>query len=185
MIVEIECIFTQLVFEHSLRIRLKTDALDEKSNDGGKTTKEESGKSTGAATPSLQGGSSSSTGNNARQSDGSSETLVDSNEPAPEGGHAQAKAGHLVGKMNNLISSDLQAINTSHMAVTIREYFVVAHTMHIHELTCATAGAFLQIIVSVWFLYQVLGWRLDSSPNELPLSLNLCETVPLLDLAPS
>ena len=123
---ETESIFTQLVFEHALRIRLKTDALDEKSKDGGKTAKENSGKGSGAATPSsVQEGSSSSVDDTARGSDSSSETSVDLNEPAPEGGHAQAKAGHLVGKLNNLITSDLRTISNSFHAVTMRECFAI------------------------------------------------------------
>ena len=123
---ETESIFTQLVFEHALRIRLKTDALDEKSKGSGKATKENSGESAGAATPSsVQEGSSSSADNTARGPDSSSETLVDSSEPAPEGGHAQAKAGHLVGKINNLITSDLRTISNSHHAVAIRECFAI------------------------------------------------------------
>ena len=166
---ETESIFTQLVFEHALRIRLKTDALDEKSKDGGKTTKGNSGKSTGAATPSsVQEGSSSSADDASRGSDSSSETLVDSSEPATEGGHAQAKAGHLVGKINNLITSDLQTINNSYLAITIREYFAIACMVYPHKVNRVSAAGIIQAIVSVWFLYQVLGWRSDSSSKHLP-----------------
>lgn len=118
--VESESIFTQLVFEHSLRIRLRSDALDKKDDKKDdkkkkdkKGKKDTKGKSPSTATP--------ASGETQTQSptDTETDTLVESEEATPEGGHAKAKTGHLVGKINNLITTDSNTIQNSYQAIAL------------------------------------------------------------------
>ncbi len=106
-----ESIFTQLVFEHSLRIRLKSDALDKKEDKKDdkkkKGKKDTKGKSPSTATPASRETQTQS------PAETETDTLVESEEAAPEGGHAKAKTGHLVGKINNLITTDASTIQNS------------------------------------------------------------------------
>lgn len=41
--------------------------------------------------------------------------------PTPEGGHAQEKTNFLVGKINNLVTTDLAALGGSQFIVSVRE----------------------------------------------------------------
>lgn len=43
-------------------------------------------------------------------------------EPVPEGGHVKEKTGALVGKINNLVTTDLSIIEDSYRVVEIRSY---------------------------------------------------------------
>ena len=114
---EIESILTQLVFEHSLRIRLRSNALDDKDDSENKGKKNfnvgESGQVSthGTGTPSASRG------------DGEQETEDAGGlaESGPDGGHSKEKTGHLVGKINNLITSDISGLSSSFDVVDVRE----------------------------------------------------------------
>ena len=109
---------TQLVFEHSLRIRLRSDILDEKKDnskdkkgkkkDGG-STESGGGSSHGPATPSTPGG----------DRDQAVEGIT---EAGPDGGHGKEETGHLVGKINNLITGDISTLTRSYDILDFREY---------------------------------------------------------------
>ncbi|KAH8108771.1 hypothetical protein DFH11DRAFT_1057276 [Phellopilus nigrolimitatus] len=129
-------VFTYLIFHHSLRIRLKNDALDEKSKGKEKDAKKNADISTQAsATP-----ATTYTETTAGEEDAVPTTAVASDaEPVPDGGHSKEKTSHLLGKINNLITTDLAAVSDSYLIVFL-------------------PSAFLQVAISVIFLYNVLGW---------------------------
>lgn len=113
-----------LVFHHSLRIRLKDDILDEKKKDEKEISAEASAE---ASSP-----SSSATGISAHADETESvsdETLVVA-EPESEGGHVKERTGAIVGRINNLVTSDLSSVEDSFRAVEIREH-EFAQTMFI------------------------------------------------------
>ncbi|KAI5122640.1 hypothetical protein M0805_008724 [Coniferiporia weirii] len=145
MILEGTSVFTHLVFHHALRIRLKSDVLDEKQE--GKEDPKSADTSTQASTTpaATDGETDAACGDDLAPSSTDADatttsTAVDDAEPVAEGGHASEKTGHLVGKINNLVTSDLDAIVSSY---------------HVVLLPTAT----FQIIVSSVFLYNLLGWR--------------------------
>ena len=148
--INIESILTQVVFDHSLRIQLRSDALDnpeetkgnQKQSTEDRSTMQPSGSTTpasesrpdsetptsGAQTPLPEASTSTSTAAS------SSETVVAEAVAQPEGGHAKEKAGHLIGKINNLITSDIDEINVSYNLLFIREFFFTRRAFVITHL---------------------------------------------------
>jgi hypothetical protein len=178
--VKVEAIMTQLLFEHALRIRLKaevskketpglgpaaspaTEAVDQAKNDAGGA----------GATATLRGHNGA--GSSSAQSEeatlySSSTTSVNSafskpqkdimkgkaeeakSQPTNNGkGKDDKKASkNLVGKINNLATSDLKAISETSDVVRV----------------CIMAP--FQIVLCIWFLYVILGWRYDFSSLHL------------------
>ena len=90
-----ESIFTQLIFERAMRIRLKSESKNESA---GSTANEDTSESV-------------------------DETFEvdDRTEPIPEGGHVKAKTANLIGKINNLVTTDISTIQSSSQVVTLRE----------------------------------------------------------------
>ncbi|EIM92492.1 uncharacterized protein STEHIDRAFT_127305 [Stereum hirsutum FP-91666 SS1] len=164
MLVRVEAIVTQLVFEHSLRIRMKAETESSGSTPSPSAAATE-GTSTPADTASLANTSTVHDGSEANESDDGappSSTLSASSTPSstikgkpdakPKGGDKKeeddekfhkdgtAKASNLIGKINNLVSTDLNNI------VDGRDFlFLILYTP-------------VQIIGSVIFLYTILGW---------------------------
>lgn len=136
IIVRMESILTQLVLQHALRIRMVADtAGDEKISASGTSTPATSefpsaAESNGTQTETAEAGSESGT---AQESEGS--TVI----APPAIAHATSKS--LVGRMNNLISADLQSLGRSMDVLQI--------------LVSVPIG----IIGSTVFLYKILGWR--------------------------
>lgn len=142
-----ESILTQLVLQHALRIRMVVDTnADSKASPSGTTTPV-----TSESTVATDGPASVSTSDtNGHQSqdveagsdsgttaqDSEASTLV----PTPST-TTSATSKSLVGRMNNLISSDLQALGRSTDVLQI--------------LVAVPLG----IIGSTVFLYNILGWR--------------------------
>ncbi|KAF8308383.1 hypothetical protein DL93DRAFT_2100728 [Clavulina sp. PMI_390] len=130
--VRTEGIITQLLFEHALRIRV----VDGTSND---STAE-------VATPSIASHiqtNNDSAVNSTYSSDtlreGEAPELIPSDLPAaPADSHATAS--NFVGRINNLISSDLDSI------------------VQARELPYILIYVPLKIALSTWFLYVILGW---------------------------
>ncbi|KAI0039394.1 P-loop containing nucleoside triphosphate hydrolase protein [Auriscalpium vulgare] len=102
VLVRTQSIITELVFEHSLRIRMKAEATDGLRKDT-------------AATPQIAGGVRT----------------------APAG----KRASNLIGKINNLVSTDLSNITGRGLDFL---YFVVWMP--------------LEVTLCVWYLYVLLGW---------------------------
>ncbi|KAJ8594877.1 hypothetical protein M405DRAFT_759938 [Rhizopogon salebrosus TDB-379] len=151
-LVRTEGILTQLVFEHALRIRMKAELPDDA---------KKSGDSTGTSTPDTASVAGSSTVALDESTEGSSdETLQTSAETlstssvkkgkqkaqdAKEDSETSSKEKHssadnLVGKINNLVTTDLSNITEG------------------RDFLMAVLYIPLQVIVSIVFLYNILGW---------------------------
>ncbi|KAH7915135.1 hypothetical protein BJ138DRAFT_1170143 [Hygrophoropsis aurantiaca] len=129
-LVQAEGIITQLVFNHALRIRIKAEvqAEDRKVDESASTFQSESSEF------SLLAGDTG---------DGSEvETLNSSPTAAGEKGGASkpTQTDNLMGKLNNLVTSDLSNLNEG------RNYLIIC--LHIP----------VQIGLSIWFIYNILAW---------------------------
>lgn len=122
VIVENQSVLTYLVFHHSLRIRLKSDALDpDAKNDKTKDKLKSTDESTTSSTPATADVDSAVSGETTEADSDTSASAADAT-PAPKGGHSQEKTGHIVGKINNLITSDLTAVGNLYLITTVREF---------------------------------------------------------------
>lgn len=111
---------TQLVYHHSVRIRLKDDILEEKKGkeDKKKTDDKLSGTGTpGSVTPSTTDVESAH--DDEAESATSESTITP--EPTPQHEDARERTGAIVGKINNLVTMDLTNINSSYQILEIRE----------------------------------------------------------------
>lgn len=147
IVMRTESILTQLVLQHALRIRMVADTSGQaRSSSSGINTpvvSEGTGKTdtqastfsselNGTQPDTIESGSDS--GSTAQESEGSPIVLSPSTK-------ASAASKSLVGRMNNLITTDLQALGRS------TDVFQV--------LVAVPVG----IIGSTVFLYNILGWR--------------------------
>lgn len=148
--VRMQSFFNQLILQHALRIRLVADATADSniSSTGTSTPAPSENTSTAEASASTalsdmndetvttEVGSES--GATVQKSEGS--TVVASPE-AKEEKPASVTSRSLVGRMNNLISADLQTLGRGTEVLQI-----------IVSVPLGLAG-------SLWYLYQLLGWR--------------------------
>ena len=117
-----ESALTQLVMEHALRMRLKGDALDEKKDkDESKSGKASTAASSGTSTPRVPD-SESEIGDAQTDVATVTETSTLVEEPTVEGGHMKKQSANLVGKINNLITSDVGKMNQAHDVLSVREW---------------------------------------------------------------
>ncbi|QRV86037.1 ABC transporter transmembrane region [Ceratobasidium sp. AG-Ba] len=155
-LVRTEGMLTQLIFEHSLRIRMTAETGS--SDSGSKTPKtatpdEDAASVSGEAAVEEESNNGSSTAHTAEGSN--AQTLVAStssvdgkgkgkDDKTKDGkkdeGKASSESSNLVGKINNLMSTDLGNVTAG------RDFFFIL------------IYAPLQIAVSTLFLYQILGW---------------------------
>ncbi|EJC97739.1 P-loop containing nucleoside triphosphate hydrolase protein [Fomitiporia mediterranea MF3/22] len=140
--VENASVFTYLVFHHALRIRLKSDSPDSDTEKGSSKdipeTTEDSTQTTD--TPATTDGDSST--EEASDIAPASSTTAASNSSSQQDTkekNSQERTGHIVGKINNLITSDL-------IAVADLQYLTLL------------PGILVQLVVSIVFLYDLLGW---------------------------
>ncbi|KAG1757959.1 hypothetical protein EDB19DRAFT_1936472 [Suillus lakei] len=151
-LVHTEGILTQLVFEHALRIRMKAELPD----DGKK-----SGESTVPSTPDSASVAGSSTAAADESTDGSGdETLQasaetmstsstkkgkqksqDVKEDLDSSSKKHSSADNLVGKINNLVTTDLGNITDG------RDFLMVGKSR----------SALMDVGTCIWFLYEILG----------------------------
>lgn len=158
MIVYMEAIFTQLVLKHALRVRVvaetKTEAVPTPATTPSHSKAPSIAPSTAGsdqdqAETSGSGSGGSESGHTAAESEAT--TVVAAAPPAAgkevakDLGKGAADAGQsgksLIGRMNNLISSDLQAIGKA------TEFI---------QIVIATP---LMVFGTIAFLYTILGWR--------------------------
>ena len=164
----ISALVTQLVFEHALRIRMKAETSS-------------STRTTPVATPDTR--SEAATPDNASvvgddivaepvvengeengQSIASSSIKGKQKEDAPptpvgeDGGEDPGKSGNLVGKMNNLVSTDLDNLVDGRDFLLLGSLLARVSVNVSYELRHAVLYLPLQIVVCVWFLYTILGW---------------------------
>ncbi|KAF8310652.1 P-loop containing nucleoside triphosphate hydrolase protein, partial [Clavulina sp. PMI_390] len=139
--VRMEGIITQLVFEHALRIRVKEEVS---SNQSAATSQTTTPTTTPGATPA--GGASidiaaDGSGSHDTTNTGEANDVTPSKpDTAPANATAEAATSSLVGRINNLISSDLDNI------------------LEARELPYILVYMPLKIALSTWFLYLILGW---------------------------
>ncbi|TFK34746.1 multidrug resistance-associated ABC transporter [Crucibulum laeve] len=140
-LVRTEGLLTQLVFEHSLRIRLKAETSKAKAS--------EDGEATVVATPDTASVNGQGSSTNTTLNGGSSPTSTikgkDKAKPdtkKDDGPDKKKRAGedNMTGKINNLITTDLSNI------VESRDFLI------------AILYVPLQLILCIVFLYKVLGW---------------------------
>ncbi|KAH9840299.1 uncharacterized protein C8Q71DRAFT_703286 [Rhodofomes roseus] len=157
LLTRVEAIITQLVFEHALRMRMKADISDDVGNSEGNITAsgtlDTAYDSESSATAAQEIGSdndSDSSAGKGKQKSTTAQTM-----PLPGHSENTNKAGvqakvkrrdddtegkNVVGKINNLISSDLASLSLGREFLAILVRFPV------------------KLIFSIWFLYAVLGW---------------------------
>jgi hypothetical protein len=146
---------TQLVFEHALRIRMKSEPSE--------SPPSQSQPSTSVPTPDTASVVESTSGHSPDGTvvtEGASTTLVSEATPSEvdkssikgeERKPVGEKGGNLVGKINNLVSTDLNNI------IDGRDFLMIA-------VACP-----IQIILCVVFLHTILGWRYVDRFYRLPV----------------
>ena len=177
---------TQLVFEHSLRIRLKAEASNEKIEDDNVTvigtqdsasviesttadsnslTGEAASQSSQASSPSPREDSSSdsqSTSKGPVKAKDSS-TLKSDTKPATKD---KKETQNLIGKINNLVTADLGNIVDGRDFLTIS----MLSTSILNWVRCLIIRQVLyvplQSVFCTVFLYEVLGWRSAYPPTS-------------------
>jgi hypothetical protein len=151
MFVRTEAILTQLIFEHALRIRMKSDAGESKGKEDSPSTGEGSSPTTSAteiSTASEDNSSSDSGTLRAQEADSISTDAQKKTESTSKATLASSKkpdAINLVGKINNLVTTDLQNI------ISACEFGMLVVYIPIEVVLC------------IAFLYAVLGWRCVTS----------------------
>ncbi|KLO18951.1 P-loop containing nucleoside triphosphate hydrolase protein [Schizopora paradoxa] len=118
---ETNSILTQLVFEHCLRIRLNQ----------GSSWKDIKDTKNGSSNPGpgTEGASGSSSSDTAGKDDSDADEKV----------NIETETRHVIGRINNLITSDLNSVGMFYVDLRL-------------------PATMLQLILSIWFLYDVLGW---------------------------
>ena len=96
-----------LVFHHSIRIRLKSDSLDEKKDEKAPVA------DTSTSTPSIP----------SAESGGEDES---EDELTSKGSRLKEKTGALMGKINNLVTTDATTLQSSWQLVETRESPIVS-----------------------------------------------------------
>ncbi|TBU53541.1 hypothetical protein BD310DRAFT_937787 [Dichomitus squalens] len=158
MLVRCEAIITQLIFDHSLRIRMKAETVDTPAPSRATTAAQTPDNASIAEpdpTEADAGGTSSSgsedetivrastlsaTSTTATAVAKKKEPAKKTEEPAPEPKKESTPTGNLIGRINNLVSTDLNNV------IDGRDFlFVLLY-------------APVQAGLSVFFLYSILGW---------------------------
>ncbi|KZP21077.1 P-loop containing nucleoside triphosphate hydrolase protein [Athelia psychrophila] len=134
-LVRTEGIITQLVFEHSLRIRMKAETRSADEGDDATQIGTPTESVVGASTTDLSEAASASSGKRNPKSRDEGEEAV----PAPPTPKTKS-SDNLVGLVNNLVTTDLANISEGRNFIFLLVYIP------------------LQVIVCIAFLYRILGW---------------------------
>jgi hypothetical protein len=168
--VRVSAIVTQLVFEHALRIRMKAETSSSTRTSPVVTPETRSE----AVTPDnasiagddivaehvVEDGEENGNGRSITSSSIKGKQKADAT-PAPvseEVSEAPGPSGNLVGKMNNLISTDLDNLVDGRDFLLLGSLLAHVSLDKSNELRHAVLYLPLQIVVCVWFLYSILGW---------------------------
>ncbi|KAI0052512.1 hypothetical protein FA95DRAFT_1675194 [Auriscalpium vulgare] len=154
ILVRVEGIITQLVFEHALRIRMKAETAK-----SGTSTVNTPDNRSEASSPDLESEAAAEPGHPVEEgSNGSSDETVRASTPSVHSSTAKGKGkakepetktpepdaekkeSNLVGKINNLVSTDLSNITDG------RDFLFLILYMP------------FQLALCIWFLYTILGW---------------------------
>lgn len=150
-----QAVITELVFEHALRIRMKEDRSGSKKSSSAPVTPDS------ASAVTVTGQVDNAAESIAEDTD-ATPTPSEETTPAPTAKSEEEEDANsnLVGKINNLISSDLENITD------------------LTELPMVVVYTPLKIGLSIWFLYVLLGWRYDAIKFNLFLSASLININP-------
>jgi len=175
VLVRLEVVITQLVFEHSLRIRLKAEASGDRtaSVPGQPVPKAASVASTDRTDGTVESEHSARNENDCASTPvGSSRTASESTQATTKGkgkatpeniqAQPEKKTGgdteNLMGKINSFLTSDLRNIlEASHFLYYSMSYILFATESLL--TTCLVFCVPIQIILCSIFLYKILGWR--------------------------
>jgi hypothetical protein len=145
--VQVECLITQLLFEHSLRIRVKAETSDptETHGDASVTPANEPVTPDSQSVAETQEASESDT---LAHSQGNTETTINApGDVKPDKSAKEtkedgaSKASNLTGKITNLVTTDLKNITEA------RDFLFILIYIPLQAILCMT------------FLYWILGWR--------------------------
>ena len=165
IVVRFQALLTQLVFDHSLRMRLKAEASGDNSSSQAETLSiiqeafsressiisDASGFSHTARDETLEG---------SVKGKANSKGLIPDKAAKKHTGNAK----DLVGKINNLVSSDLDAISDGADFLTFGMVHFPKFGRPTRLIVYTTVLSLpLQVILSIIFLSKVLGWRYDKS----------------------
>ncbi|KAJ7657330.1 hypothetical protein DFH06DRAFT_1297973 [Mycena polygramma] len=148
-LVRAEAIITQLVFAHSLRIRVKAETTSTNAHEveatPSRTPTASTASTSRAPTPENPAGASRSSNTSPTvqgsvTSSGKSTSVTPPPKPVTVKAEPMSSGGSLVGKINNLVTVDLSNITDSR---ELGHLFIVVP---------------LQIVLAIWFLYVILGW---------------------------
>ncbi|TDL15052.1 P-loop containing nucleoside triphosphate hydrolase protein [Rickenella mellea] len=151
--VESDTLLTQLVFEHSMRIRLKNDILEDKKKDRGRDDKKtlSSDATSSGTTPTVVEEESPTVDTTAgtqtpakgvQPSTDSSESLTRETGGVAKKSSAvkkKEKGANLVGRINNLLTTDVNQIK---------------YTQDVLMLF----GSLIQVVIAIFFLHNIIGW---------------------------
>ncbi|KAF9526535.1 multidrug resistance-associated ABC transporter [Crepidotus variabilis] len=138
--VRVEALLSNLIFEHTLRIRIKAETTDKTGENGKEIPK------TNTTTPKINGGSTPTSERPSTvlsstigipDSDGKRKTKTNLEQPKDE---KRSEGNNFAGNLNNLVTSDLNAITQA------RDWLMLIFSIP------------LMLTMSMAFLYQFLGW---------------------------
>ncbi len=147
IIARFQALLTELVFEHSLRIRMKAAVPEGEDSRRSTSPYTPDTASLSEADSTLDGATSTSDGDEStvQGSNGSTNTNPSKSKVEKEGARKTSQpdpaGSNLVGKINNLVSTDLQTV------MEARDFFLIV------------AYVPIQISLCILFLYTLLGWR--------------------------
>lgn len=124
-IAETDSIITQLVFEHSLRIRLNQgeSGKDESKSKEGASRKDQTAES--SSTTTAEASEDTAVETDIEIDDNSdAETVISVQEPEKKT-DTKTETKHIVGRINNLITSDLETLDYSYTTLLLREPFSI------------------------------------------------------------
>lgn len=170
-----EGILTQLVFEHSLRMRFKAETSSRKDEQiesghdrdsttlGTPDTASLAESDTGTSV-STEGAASASESTVAGQSSISTKGKSKRGDATGGKGEKGSKDDeNILGKINNLVTSDLNNITDGREFIVLCERKLPFNFQLFQTDMLSVVSIPLQIVVAVFFLYQILGWRSDFS----------------------
>lgn len=115
--VENASFISYLIFHHSVRIRIKSNVFDEKAEE---KDKEDSSGEISTHASSIPDATEVESIHEDVSELISDESGASPSEPVPEGGHVKEKTGAMVGKINNLVTTDLSIVGLAYRAVDLR-----------------------------------------------------------------
>ncbi|KAI0824512.1 P-loop containing nucleoside triphosphate hydrolase protein [Trametes gibbosa] len=161
--VRLQAVLTELVFEHALRVRMKAetsetseatpssvstvvatpDNVSQTDTDGESISRTEEGvahSAVASTSTAVAADSGSSTKGKGKSTSESAPSVKEEATP-PKTDPAKAGSKHLVGRINNLVSSDLSSMD-----------YIAMWTIFL------TIESPFQVVLCIIFLYQILGW---------------------------